>query len=183
MNKLIKSCRLRTEGKIGIFSPYCAATSRISERTEQAIMFLEHHGYQVVRGALTGKDAGYRAGSIRERADERNMLIRDPSVRCIMAAAGGYVSNSILPYIDYEALCRDPKVIAGFSDVTAVLLAIQEKAGLVTFYGPNLIHVFGEIPLWPCESFAYFEDMVAKKHPLPHVFKIPDTWTEDSVGV
>lgn len=183
MNELIKACRLGAGDKIGIYSPSCAATSWIPERTEQAINFLEQHGYQVVQGSLTGKDAGYRSGNIRERADELNMLIRDPSVRCIMAAAGGYVSNSILPYIDYEALRRDPKIIVGFSDVTAVLLAIQEKAGLVTFYGPNLIPVFGEIPPWSCESFAYFEDIVAKKKPLPHVFPIPDVWTEDSVGI
>ena len=70
MNELIKACRLCTGEKIGIFSPSCAATSWISERTEQAIIFLEQYGYQVVRGVLTGKDAGYRSGSIRERAEE-----------------------------------------------------------------------------------------------------------------
>lgn len=183
MNELIKPCRLRKGEKIGVFSPSCAATSWIPERTEQAIIFLEQYDYQVVRGFLTGKDAGYRSGSISERADELNMLIRDSSVRCIMAASGGFVSNSILPYIDYEALRRDPKIIVGFSDVTAVLLAIQEKAGLVTYYGPNLIPVFGEIPPWSRESFGYFEDMVVKKKPLPHVFKMPDMWTEDSVGL
>jgi len=183
MNELTKARRLHEGAKIGIFSPSCSATSWISERTEKAIKFLEEYGYPVVRGSLTGKDAGYRSGSIRERADELNMLIKNPSVRCIMAASGGFVSNSILPYIDYDALRRDPKIIVGFSDVTAVLLAIQQKVGLVTFYGPNLIPVFGEIPPWSHESFAYFEDVVVKKNSLPHVFKMPDMWTEDSVGI
>ena len=53
-------------------------------------------------------------------------MVRDPNVRCIMAAIGGNISNSLLPYLEYEGLCKDPKIIVGYSDVTALLLGIYE---------------------------------------------------------
>ena len=81
------------------------------------------HGYQLKTGALSGQSDGYRSGSIEERAEELNALIRNPDVRCIMSTIGGSNSNSLLPYIDYEALTRDPKIIIGYSDATAILLA------------------------------------------------------------
>ncbi|HAS3151713.1 TPA: LD-carboxypeptidase, partial [Vibrio cholerae] len=95
---------------------------------------------------LTGKSDYYRSGSIRERAEELNQLIRDPNVRCIMSTIGGNNSNSLLPYIDYEALRNDPKIIIGYSDVTALLLGIYAQTGLITFYGPALVASFGEYP-------------------------------------
>lgn len=175
--------RLSEDDAIGIFSPSCAATSWIPERTELAVRFMESRGHRVVCGNLTGKDAGYRSGSIKERAKELNALIRDPGIRCIMAASGGFVSNSILPYIDYEALRRDPKIIVGFSDVAAVLLAVYAKTGLVTFYGPNLIPTFGEAMPYSNESYDYFRDAVSGFINLPHSYPMPEYWTEDSVGL
>ena len=63
-----------------------------------------------------------------------------------MSVIGGSNSNSLLPYLDFEALRRDPKVIVGYSDVTALLLGIYAQTGLVTFYGPALVASFGELP-------------------------------------
>ncbi|MFA0349917.1 LD-carboxypeptidase, partial [Vibrio sp. 10N.222.55.C6] len=95
---------------------------------------------------LTGESEGYRSGSIQARAEELNQLIRDPDVRCIMSTIGGNNSNSLLSYIDYDALRDDPKIIVGYSDATALLLGIYAKTGLVTFYGPALVASFGEFP-------------------------------------
>ena len=67
-------------------------------------------------------------------------------IKCIMATIGGMNSNSILPYIDYEAFKRNPKIIIGYSDVTAILLAIYAKTGINTYYGPALVASFGELP-------------------------------------
>jgi len=168
---------------IGIFSLSCPGTAWIPERTRLAIQYLENQGHPVVCGFLTGKSEGYRSGTISERAEELNELIRNPRVKCIMASAGGYVSNSILPYIDYEALQRHPKILVGFSDVTAILLAAYAKTGLVTFLGPNLIPVFGEVPPYSEESYAYFRQIAAGDYQLPHTFPVPGVWTEDSVGL
>ncbi len=175
--------RLKKGAAIGVFSPSCPATAWIPERTRLAFQFVEEKGYHLKLGALTGRMSAYRSGTIRERADELNALIRDPEVDCIMAAAGGFVSNSLLPYIDYDTLKEHPKIIVGFSDVTAVLLGIHAKTGLVTFYGPNLISTFGEVPPFSEESFGYFEGMVGTDLNLPHKLPTPRFWTDDSVGL
>lgn len=56
------------------------------------------------------------------------------------------VSNSLLPYIDYDFLKTHPKKIIGLSDITAILLGVYQKTGLTTFYGPNLVTCFGQEP-------------------------------------
>ena len=61
-----------------------------------------------------------------------------------MSTIGGTNSNAILPYIDYEAFKKDPKIVIGYSDATAVLLALYAKTGIPTFYGPALVPSFGE---------------------------------------
>ncbi|HHQ4617184.1 TPA: S66 family peptidase [Aeromonas veronii] len=124
---------------IGFFSPSSAATIWAPNRFARAKAFLEGQGFRLKAGSLTGQQDHWRSGSIAARAEELNALIRDPQVRCIMSVIGGSNSNSLLPYLDFEALRRDPKIIVGYSDVTALLLGIHAQTGLVTFYGPALV--------------------------------------------
>ncbi|MEG2917767.1 MAG: LD-carboxypeptidase, partial [Clostridium sp.] len=116
--------KLKIGDGIGMFSPSSPITSTVPMRYKRGKEFLESKGFNIVEGLLTGKSDYYRSGSIKERAEELNELIRNPKVRCIMSTIGGMNSNSILPYIDYEAFKRDPKIIIGYSDVTAILLGI-----------------------------------------------------------
>lgn len=115
---------LKIGDKIGFFSPSSPATAYAPNRFKRAKSYLESQGFELVEGYLTGCSDSYRSGSILERAEEFNRLIRDPNVRCIMSTIVGSNSNSLLPYIDYEALRNDPKIIIGYSDVTALLLGI-----------------------------------------------------------
>lgn len=79
---------------------------------------------------------GYLAGSDEERAADFNEAARDPAVRGIFALRGGYGTMRILDDIAYDALANDPKVVLGYSDLTALLNAITQSTGLVTFHGP-----------------------------------------------
>jgi len=79
---------------------------------------------------------GYLAGSDAQRAADFNEAARDPQVRGIFALRGGYGTMRILDAIDYEALAADPKVVLGYSDLTALLNAITQRTGLITFHGP-----------------------------------------------
>ena len=63
-----------------------------------------------------------------------------------MASVGGMVSNALLPYIDYGFLREHPKPVIGLSDAAALLLGIYQKTGQTTYYGPNLVTVFGQRP-------------------------------------
>jgi len=127
---------LRPGACVGMFTPSWPAPAHWND--DRAAQFLREQGFRVKYGALYGKRDGYRSGDICERAAEFNALLHDDEVDCLMTASGGYVSNSMLPHLDYAYLQANPKVIMGLSDVTALLLGIFAKTGLVTFYGPCL---------------------------------------------
>src|SRR5258708_846154 len=79
---------------------------------------------------------GYLAGADQARADDINKAFTDKSVAAVHAIRGGWGSARLLPYLDYDAIRRNPKVLIGYSDITALLLSIHAKTGLVTFHGP-----------------------------------------------
>ena len=94
---------------------------------------LEKAGYKVLIPEGIVRD-GKRSDA--ERADELNAAIRDPKVRAIFPVRGGYGLTRIVDRIDYAALRKDPKIVTGFSDLTALHLAIARKARLVSFHAP-----------------------------------------------
>jgi muramoyltetrapeptide carboxypeptidase len=83
--------------------------------------------------------AGYLAGTDAARADDINNAFSNSSVNFILANRGGYGCNRILGLIDYENIKANPKIIQGYSDVTALINAIHIKTVLITFYGPMAI--------------------------------------------
>ena len=87
-------------------------------------------------GRFAKERDGYLAGTDAQRAADFNQAARDPRVRGIFALRGGYGTMRILDAIAYDALAADPKVVLGYSDLTALLNAITQKTGLVTFHGP-----------------------------------------------
>lgn len=175
--------RLKRGDCIGFFSPSSAATVWAPTRFARAREYLEGQGFLLKAGSLTGQRDHWRAGTIAARADELNALIRDPQVRAIMSVIGGSNSNSLLPYLDYEALRRDPKIIIGYSDVTALLLGIQARTGLVTFYGPALVASFGELPPLVDETLAAFLAICGAQTPsLPYLLPTPALWSEERLN-
>lgn len=171
--------KLQTGDTIAVFSPSSPATATVVSRYQRGKEYLEGKGYRILEGSLTGKRDFYRSGTIRERAEELNQLIRNPQVKCIMAAIGGMNSNSLLPYLDYESLRENPKIIVGYSDVTALLLGIYAQTGLTTYYGPAMVASFGEFPPFVDETYRYFADIVAEGCTFPHVLPTPKQWTDE----
>ena len=131
---MLKAKRIQPGDTIGCFPPSSPISHTCPVRYERGREFLQSKGFRVKEGSLTGSFDGYRSGSIQARAEELNALLRDPEVRCIMSNIGGMNSNALLPYLDYDAIRSDPKILVGYSDVTALLLGIYEKTGLVTRY-------------------------------------------------
>jgi len=97
---------------------------------------LEALGFKVKIGAHLLDRHGYLAGDDTARADDINSAFADTSVAAVHAIRGGWGSARLLPYLDFETIRRNPKVVIGYSDVTALLLSIHAKTGLVTFHGP-----------------------------------------------
>ena len=75
--------------------------------------------------------------SVQKRVDDIMNAFKDKNVKAIMTMIGGFNSNQILPYLDYAVIKANPKILCGFSDITALLDAIYAKTGLITFSGPH----------------------------------------------
>ncbi|HZT28715.1 MAG TPA: LD-carboxypeptidase [Bryobacteraceae bacterium] len=103
---------------------------------------IEYFGLRLKMGANVGKRAGYLGGSVEERLQDLHQVFRDPEVRAVFAIRGGYGSEQLLDGIDYDLIRRNPKIFLGYSDITALHLAIRKKAGLVTFHGPVVLSQF-----------------------------------------
>lgn len=179
MNKIEK---LKQGDIIGIFSPSSPITYTCPKRFERGEKYLESKGFKILEGNLTGKYDFYRSGSIKERVEELNDLIRNPQVKCIISTIGGMNSNSLIPYIDYEAFKKNPKIIIGYSDVTAILLAIYSKTGISTYYGPALVPSFGEFQPFSDWTYKYFKEITIDTIKFPHVLEVPEYWTDEFIN-
>lgn len=142
--------RLRQGDAVGIVAP---ASPFDRQQFNQGIRWLESAGYHPVvpRGVFDRQ--GYLAGSDQHRADLVNRFFIDKAVKAIVCARGGYGSMRMLPFLDYEAIQKHPKILIGFSDVTALLNTLLSQSRLVTFHGPNVI-TLGNCDSRTRESFA-----------------------------
>lgn len=124
---------LRAGDTIGFVAP---AGPPNKERVEKCANILEKMGFKVVLPKNLLRADGYLAGSDAQRAAELNAALNDPKLQAIFPCRGGYGSTRILDKIDYAALRKNPKVLIGYSDLTALHLAIAAKAKVITFHSP-----------------------------------------------
>ena len=99
---------------------------------------LEELGLKVTFGKhVLEADEDYLCASVNSRVEDINEAFKDKNVKAILTVIGGFNSNQILDYIDYNAIKENPKIFCGFSDITALSNAIYAKTGLVTYSGPH----------------------------------------------
>lgn len=130
---LTKPDRLHRGDRIGIVAPGGPVTR---EELEPGIRLLESRGYRISSGPHLYAQTGYLAGDDDNRLQDLHMMFRDPEVKAILCARGGYGTLRLLDRLDYGMIGDNPKIIAGYSDITALLLALYQISGLVTFHGP-----------------------------------------------
>jgi len=128
---------LKVGDKVGIVAP---ASTTSPERLQMTVDFLIEKGFEVVVSddIIPQTEYGVGDGSTAVRAGAFNALARDPEIKAIFCLRGGYGSMHILQDIDYMALKRNKPIFIGYSDITAMHIAIFNKTGLVTFHGPML---------------------------------------------
>lgn len=123
--------KLKAGETIGLISPSHIATA---ERYAGIIAGIEANGFRVKTGENLYKSTyGYSATEM-ERAHDLNQMVLDEAVKLVLFG-GGYGSIELLPYIDYEAIKRHPKLFLSYSDGTSILNAIYARTGLITYYG------------------------------------------------
>jgi muramoyltetrapeptide carboxypeptidase len=106
-----------------------------AERVATGVTMIESWGLAVLNPP-TGAPVGYLAGPDDVRLAELNAALRDPDVRGVICTRGGYGAQRIVDGMDFAALSADPKVFVGFSDITALQLAIWCRTGLSSVHGP-----------------------------------------------
>jgi muramoyltetrapeptide carboxypeptidase len=119
---------------VGLVSPSSATDDSFNLQLAREAM--EALGFKVKAGAYIAGRRGHLAGTDAERAGDLNAMFADPAVRAIVCTRGGSGAARLLPLLDYDAIRRNPKVLLGYSDITALHNAIHAKTGLVTFHGP-----------------------------------------------
>lgn len=138
--KLIRPRALKPGDTVGIVSP----ASQVSEpeRLAMAQQTVDTLGLKAKWGKNVRAKHPYGAASIAERVEDLHAMFSDPEVKAIFCVRGGYSSGQLLNQLDYKLIARNPKIFAGFSDITALHLAIHKMTGLVTLHGPVLLSHF-----------------------------------------
>ena len=130
---MIRPEPLKKGDKIGLIG----ASSPISQdRIEPSIKAMEDLGFEVVLGESCRGYHGFLSGSDELRAKDINEMFKDKSIKGIFAIRGGYGAARLLDMLDYKMIKKNPKVFAGYSDVTALHNVLNEKCKLITFHTP-----------------------------------------------
>jgi muramoyltetrapeptide carboxypeptidase len=154
-----KPPRLRKGQAIGIVAP--AGPVSPSE-IQPGIDLLEAAGYKVISSPHLYGTQGYVAGDDGTRLEDLHSMFSDGHVRAIFCARGGYGSLRLLEKMNFELIRRNPKILLGYSDITALLLAIYKETGLVTFHGA----VVTELAKNRKRNLQSFLDLVSSKNSL-----------------
>jgi muramoyltetrapeptide carboxypeptidase len=139
--KVVKPPRLERKQTVGLVAPSGFVSPNSIARY---VKNLESLGLTVkLSKNLTARWGGY-GGTIQERVEDLHAMFLDKSVSAIWAARGGSGVASLLPSIDFNLIRNNPKILVGYSDISALHLAIYHCAGLVTFHGPVAGSLFSE---------------------------------------
>jgi len=141
---LIKPPALVAGSTIAIVAP--ASGVARGEALDGAAM-LRNLGFNVKLGEYLTKGFGYLAARDEQRAAEFMKFVRDPEVNCIMAVRGGYGVMRILPLLDFDEIRANPKVIVGYSDITALVNPIFQRSRMIAFHGPVASSMFDRYTL------------------------------------
>jgi muramoyltetrapeptide carboxypeptidase len=138
--ELVKPPALRAGDTVGILSPSTQVTD--PDRLQMAQRTVDYFGLKARWGKSVRSHRAQDVATVSERVDDLHGLFKDSDVRAIFCIRGGYGACQLLADLDYELIRRNPKIFVGYSDITALHLAFQRKAGLVTFHGPVLLSEF-----------------------------------------
>lgn len=133
MQRIKKPSKLVSGDKVALVAP---GSPIKPEKFDNALRNVEALGLEPLYSDRVYLKHGYLAGTDEERIRDLHTYFADDSVKAIWALRGGYGCTRLLPYLDYSLIKKNPKIVLGYSDITALLLAIHAKTGMVGFHGP-----------------------------------------------
>lgn len=131
--KTIKPKRLKKGATVGLITPGSYIND---DGLQKAVNNLEDLGFQVKLAKHIRAERGFNAGTDAQRLADLHSMFEDSDVQGVWCARGGYGCSRLLPSINYGLIKKNPKILIGFSDITALIQAVYKKTGLVGFHGP-----------------------------------------------
>lgn len=170
--------KLKAGDEVRIIAPSRSMAILKDDCINLAIQRLESLGLKVTFAEhVKDFDPDYMCTNAKDRADDMNKAFADPNVKAILTVIGGFNSNQILKYLDFELIKNNPKILCGFSDITILLDSIHAKTGLVTYYGPHFSS-FGMKKGFDY-TFEYFKKMLMEDGGETEVVS-SEKWSDDA---
>jgi muramoyltetrapeptide carboxypeptidase len=166
----IKPPALPEQATIAVVAP--ASPPQTRSEIEQATAYFEGRGHRVVFGPNHRRVHGYLAGTDAERAADLQWALSEPGIDMVHTLCGGYGVARLYDLIDWGAL-GEPRIVCGFSDITALHLALAANAGWISFYGPNFMRFTRKKSGLTRETEEWFH-RAFEPRPLGRVFEDPD---------
>lgn len=165
--KLIKPAKLNIGDTIATISPSWGVAGEPDAIWKYRIgkQRLEEMGLQVVAAPNSMRGEAYLERNPKARAEDIQWAFEDKTIKAIIANIGGQDAEKVLPYLDAASIKSNPKILIGYSDITNLHLFCY-KAGLSTFYGPNLFSSVAEIPLFHPYSKYWFKKVLFDNGPI-----------------
>ena len=131
---------------------------------EGALRHLMEQGFRVTFGKRSREIDRWDSSSIEARVEDLHEAFADTGVKAILTAIGGFNANQLLSHLDYELIGNNPKILCGFSDITALLNAVYTKTGVVTYHGPH----FSSLGVEKGRDYTWkaFQNCVMKEAPF-----------------
>ena len=170
MSARVKPPALPERATIAVIAP--ASPPQTRSELEQATEYFTARGHEVVCGPNLRKVHGYLAGTDAERAADLQWALSEPGIDMVHTLCGGYGTARLYPLIDWDAIGA-ARIVCGFSDITALHLALAAHAGWITFYGPNFSRFTRRKDELTKETEEWFHRAL-QPEPLGRVFEDPE---------
>lgn len=129
--------KLKVGDEIRVVAPSRSLLEVWNNVHQHAMEFWKKEGFHLSYSTHSRELNKYHSSSIRARIEDLHEAFLEPNVKMIITSLGGFNANQLLRHLDYELIAKNPKIICGYSDITALLNAIYAKTGLVTYHGPH----------------------------------------------
>ncbi|MDP2637697.1 MAG: LD-carboxypeptidase, partial [Candidatus Levybacteria bacterium] len=174
MKKLIPS-KLHSGDTVRVIAPSRSLSIIGKESREIAKNRFNELGLTLTFGKYVEETDNFASSSIKSRIEDLHTAFLDPNVKAIFTIIGGFNSNQLLKYIDWNIIKNNPKIFCGYSDITAMSNAFFAKTGLITYSGPHY-STFGQ-KLYLDYTLEYFKKCLMEDNPFEILSS--SKWSDD----
>ena len=175
MNKSIYPKKLKQGDHIRVIAPARSMSFIDQETQSNALAMLKKLGFNVSFSENVKEMDDFNSSSIHSRVQDLHEAFADRAVDAILTTIGGYNSNQLISELDYELIQNNPKILCGFSDITALSNAIYTKTGLVTYTGPH----FSTFGMLKGLEFTIDSFLACLCNADQFEAAVPDKWSDD----